>query len=339
MAGTNTYSGTTTVSGGMLQFAQPAALYNGVTGSWTAANITAGSLATLAVNVDSTAGLPPSQAGTLFANLTGTNSGLLAGCLLRHRHHERHRAGGLLHPASGLGRRLRRLYQVGHGDLEGHQCLQQLYRPHDRRQWATDALRRQYRFTAPGLVTVSNSTSGGLSILSLLNHNALGSGGTDGDLAPISLNSTGGGTAILEIGATRPRPQPSGSTDFSYVVVPAGQMPTAGQISLGSSGNTADVVGFSASSSNYAPRTVALYTTAALTTLQTLQFGTYHPRQPGARFVGRQHDADPAESDRPEFERRPGPACSFRRFAGRLRRCLRASMRERSATRVRRPST
>ena len=66
LSGTNTYTGTTTVSGGILQFAQPAALYNSATGSWTAANITAGSQATLAVNVDTPAGLPPSQAGTLF---------------------------------------------------------------------------------------------------------------------------------------------------------------------------------------------------------------------------------------------------------------------------------
>ena len=33
--------------------------------------------------------------------------------------------------------------------------------------------------SAPGMVTVSNSTSGGLSILSLLNHDALGSGNTN----------------------------------------------------------------------------------------------------------------------------------------------------------------
>ena len=61
------------------------------------------------------------------------------------------------------------------------------------------------------------------------------------------------------------------------MVVPAGQIPTAGQISLGSSGNTADVVGFSASSTYNAPRTVALYTSSLLTTLQTLQRGTYIP--------------------------------------------------------------
>ena len=67
------------------------------------------------------------------------------------------------------------------------------------------------------------------------------------------------------------------ANSLSYVVVPAGQTPTAGQISLGSAGNTSDVVGFSASSANNAQWTVALYTTAALTTLQTLQFGTYIP--------------------------------------------------------------
>ena len=61
------------------------------------------------------------------------------------------------------------------------------------------------------------------------------------------------------------------------MVVPAGQTPTAGQISLGASGNTADVVGFSASSTYNWPRTVALYTSSLLTTLQTLQRGTYIP--------------------------------------------------------------
>ncbi len=123
-------------------------------------------------------------------------------------------------------------------------------------------------------MTVSNSTSGGLSILSLLKPDVLGSGGANSALAPISLNSTGGGTAILEIGATL---DPTAANDLSYVVVPAGQIPTAGQISLGSSGNTLDVVGLSASSANYAQRTVGLYTSPALTTLQTLQFGTYLP--------------------------------------------------------------
>ena len=79
LTGTNNYSGTTAVSGGMLQFTQPAALYNGVVGNWTATNISAGSLGTLAVNVDTNGGFSPAQAGTLFANLTGSNSGLLAG--------------------------------------------------------------------------------------------------------------------------------------------------------------------------------------------------------------------------------------------------------------------
>ena len=78
LTGTNTYSGTTAVSGGMLQFTQASALYSGTAASWTAANITAGSQATLAVSVGGT-GFTVSQAGTLFSNLTGSNSGLLAG--------------------------------------------------------------------------------------------------------------------------------------------------------------------------------------------------------------------------------------------------------------------
>ena len=67
------------------------------------------------------------------------------------------------------------------------------------------------------------------------------------------------------------------ANDFSYVVVPAGQTPTAGQISLGTAGNTLDIVGFSASSANFVQRTVALYSTTSATTLQTLQRGTYIP--------------------------------------------------------------
>ncbi len=131
-----------------------------------------------------------------------------------------------------------------------------------------------------GRVTVSSASSGGQSVLSLLNANALGTNSNDNYLAPVSLNSTGGGTVILQIGATiglDPN-APTSTADFSYQVVPAGQTPTAGQISLGSSGNTADVVGFSASAASTATtRTVALYSTSAATTLQTLQFGTYIP--------------------------------------------------------------
>ena len=81
LGGADNYTGTTTVNAGILQFTKPASLYNGTQASWTSANITAGSLATLAVNVDTVGDFTPAQAGTLLANLTGANSGLAAGSL------------------------------------------------------------------------------------------------------------------------------------------------------------------------------------------------------------------------------------------------------------------
>ncbi len=275
LGGTNTYTGTTNVSAGILQFAQPAALYDSATGNWTAANITAGSLATLAVNVDNAGGFTPSIAGILLTNLTGTNSGLLKGAAFGIDTTNATAPvvfSSLIQDsaAGSVG-----LTKLGAGTL-------QVTNPANSYTGPTTVVNGQLMLfgantttsTAPGLVTVSNSTSGGLSILSLLNHDALGSGNTISALAPISLNSTGGGTAILEIGATL---DPTAANSFSYVVVPAGTIPTAGQISLGSSANTQDVVSFSASSTYNAMRTMGLYTSSFLTTLQTLQFGTYIP--------------------------------------------------------------
>jgi autotransporter-associated beta strand protein len=51
LSGNNTYSGATTISGGTLQFAKTASLYNGATASWTAPNIIVNSGGTLALNV------------------------------------------------------------------------------------------------------------------------------------------------------------------------------------------------------------------------------------------------------------------------------------------------
>ena len=50
LSGTNTYSGSTAITGGVLRLTKPAALYSGSTASWTAANITVSSGATLALN-------------------------------------------------------------------------------------------------------------------------------------------------------------------------------------------------------------------------------------------------------------------------------------------------
>ncbi|BCU78041.1 autotransporter-associated beta strand repeat-containing protein [Luteolibacter sp. LG18] len=50
-AGTNTYTGTTTINGGALQLAKRASLYNSTTASWTAANLTVASGAVAVFNV------------------------------------------------------------------------------------------------------------------------------------------------------------------------------------------------------------------------------------------------------------------------------------------------
>ncbi|MEO5712905.1 MAG: autotransporter-associated beta strand repeat-containing protein [Luteolibacter sp.] len=50
-AGANTYNGTTTINGGVLQFAKQVSLYNNITASWTAANLTVASGTTAAFNV------------------------------------------------------------------------------------------------------------------------------------------------------------------------------------------------------------------------------------------------------------------------------------------------
>lgn len=79
LAGTNTYSGPTVVTMGMLKIAKPAALYNAVEASWTPANITVASGATLRLTCGGPSDFTGTQAGTLLTNLTTvTNNGLLA---------------------------------------------------------------------------------------------------------------------------------------------------------------------------------------------------------------------------------------------------------------------
>jgi autotransporter-associated beta strand protein len=79
LSGTNTYTGPTNVSGGTLQFTKPGALYNGAAASWTAANITVESGATLAVNVGGP-DFSPGDVSTLLAQIsTVANNGLKAG--------------------------------------------------------------------------------------------------------------------------------------------------------------------------------------------------------------------------------------------------------------------
>jgi autotransporter-associated beta strand protein len=80
LSGTNTYTGPTTVSGGTLQLTKPAALYNGATENWTAANISVASGATLAVNVGGTTDFNADNVSTLLTQIsTVANNGLKAG--------------------------------------------------------------------------------------------------------------------------------------------------------------------------------------------------------------------------------------------------------------------
>ena len=99
LSGENTYTGTTTVSGGVLQLTQRLALYDGTAASWTASNIVVGSGGTLGFNVGaageftdsdlntdlslggfqpgSTLGITNNDAFTLSGNLTQPGMGLL----------------------------------------------------------------------------------------------------------------------------------------------------------------------------------------------------------------------------------------------------------------------
>jgi autotransporter-associated beta strand protein len=73
LSGTNTYSQSTTILGGVLQFAKQASLYGGTSASWTAANITTGSGATLALNVGGVGEFTASDITTIAAIGTGTS--------------------------------------------------------------------------------------------------------------------------------------------------------------------------------------------------------------------------------------------------------------------------
>ena len=80
LTNTNSYSGGTSVTGGVLQFGQPASLYNGNTANWNRGNIIVGSGATLAVNVGGANDFTADQANTLFGNLSAVfGNGMLAG--------------------------------------------------------------------------------------------------------------------------------------------------------------------------------------------------------------------------------------------------------------------
>jgi autotransporter-associated beta strand protein len=81
LAGTNSYNGATTVSGGILQFAQEAALYNNVAANWTASLITVSNGTTLALNAGGTGEFTSSDIDTIKAIGTATN-GFTSGSML-----------------------------------------------------------------------------------------------------------------------------------------------------------------------------------------------------------------------------------------------------------------
>jgi len=73
LSGTNTYSESTTILGGVLQFAKQASLYGGTAASWTATNITTASGATLALNVGGAGEFTANDITTIVAIGTGTS--------------------------------------------------------------------------------------------------------------------------------------------------------------------------------------------------------------------------------------------------------------------------
>ena len=83
LSGANTYSGTTTVSaaGGTLHFTRPAALYNGNTANWTAANLVVNSGGTLGLSVGSADDFTAANIDTLKALGTAAG-GFKTGALL-----------------------------------------------------------------------------------------------------------------------------------------------------------------------------------------------------------------------------------------------------------------
>ncbi len=79
----NTFLGTTSIQGGRLDFLQQVSLYNNASGSWTPANISVNSGATLGLSVGGAGEFTATDVGTLITNLTAiNNNGLQAGSTL-----------------------------------------------------------------------------------------------------------------------------------------------------------------------------------------------------------------------------------------------------------------
>ncbi len=277
LSGTNTYAGTTTVAFGTLQFATPGSLYNGTTASWTPANIIVNSGTSLAVNIGGPSDFTPSQASTLLANLsTVNNNGLKAGSAFGFNTSNATAPvtySTAIANSTGTGGGALNVAKTGLGTLS----LTATANGYSGTTSVTNGeLILNGTNTGVATMNVTNTTVGGTTILSIRNSNALGAGSVNSSLAPISMNATGTdlSTSILEIGTTIGTDPGGHNADFSYqVVAPAlnnGATPTAGQIDLGSLGNSDDGVGFAAYNPSLAPRIIALYSPST-TTLATLQ--------------------------------------------------------------------
>jgi len=81
LAGTNSYTGITTISGGTLQFGKQVSLYNNATASWTVTNLVVNSGATLALNVGGTGEFTSANIDTLKA-LGSASGGFKTGAIL-----------------------------------------------------------------------------------------------------------------------------------------------------------------------------------------------------------------------------------------------------------------
>ncbi|MCE9519455.1 MAG: DUF6288 domain-containing protein [Verrucomicrobia bacterium] len=84
LSGTNTYTGTTIISAGTLQFAKEVALYNNTPASWTKTNLLVSSGSILALNVGGSGEFTNTDVTTLLTNLGGlgaavSNNGLRSG--------------------------------------------------------------------------------------------------------------------------------------------------------------------------------------------------------------------------------------------------------------------
>ncbi|MFN4942591.1 MAG: beta strand repeat-containing protein [Akkermansiaceae bacterium] len=79
LSGTNSFAGTITISGGILQLTNQVSLYNNTSASWTASNISVASGATLALNVGGAGQFTTGNVTTLLSNLSGANGSSTTG--------------------------------------------------------------------------------------------------------------------------------------------------------------------------------------------------------------------------------------------------------------------